>query len=139
MDVMFGAELPHMGSMGHATSAFMDPGLEYTLGYSQVQLAIKPEIVHVTAIHRARCSINLANPYITAVHVEHPSSTTCATGGEPGSLQVVVLIPLRRSLHIPACSKPAQFCRSSGRAPKSSSLWASRVYVPSAVIDSCQA
>ena len=62
MDVMFGAELPHMGSMGHATSAFMDPGLEYTLGYSQVQLAIKPEIVHVTAIHRARCSIHLANP-----------------------------------------------------------------------------
>lgn len=49
MDVMFGAELPHMGLMGHATSAFVDPGLEYTLGYSQVQPALKPETVHAAA------------------------------------------------------------------------------------------
>ncbi len=41
MDVMFGTELPHMGLMGHATSAFVDPGLDYTLGYSQVQLYIQ--------------------------------------------------------------------------------------------------
>ncbi|CAL5224065.1 g6690 [Coccomyxa viridis] len=39
MDVMFGNELPHMGLMGHATSPFMDPGLDYTLGYSQGQHA----------------------------------------------------------------------------------------------------
>ena len=44
MDVMFGNELPHMGLMGHATSPFMDPGLDYTLGYSQVQLVIQASV-----------------------------------------------------------------------------------------------
>ena len=45
MDVMFGTELPHMGLMPHATSAFVDPGLDYTLGYSQVQNVMGPQNV----------------------------------------------------------------------------------------------
>ena len=40
MDVMFGNELPHMGLMGHATSGFIDPGLDYgSLNYPQMQVS----------------------------------------------------------------------------------------------------
>ena len=39
MDVMFGNELPHMGLMGHATSGFIDAGLDYgSLNYPQMQV-----------------------------------------------------------------------------------------------------
>ena len=55
MDVMFGNELPHMGLMGHATSAFMDPGLDYTLGYSQVQLYTLPESLHASGYYAESC------------------------------------------------------------------------------------
>ena len=40
MDVMFGNKLPHMGLMGHATSGFIDPGLDYSsLNYPQMQVS----------------------------------------------------------------------------------------------------
>lgn len=60
MDVMFGTELPHMGLMAHATSAFVDSGLDYTLGYSQVQLVMGQRMSTLLHVHQARCFIYLA-------------------------------------------------------------------------------
>ena len=86
MDMMFGTELQHMGGMGHASSAFVDPGLEYTLGYSQVQLGMGP-YTHVLVCKELAVS----------VHLEASSSAGCLQCPDAaGMMQLAVLVPMQR-------------------------------------------